>query len=444
MTKNSKAALLAALMIGTGGLVLSQPAMAKKEEAAAPKLSQAFVKAASAAQTAIAAKNWDAASASLEEAKKLATNDDENLVVNQLGLNLENNKLLAATNGDAAAYQAQRISLLPYVNGLIDNPKTPPADKLKLLDSRADMFYKGKRYKEAIADYEALRAGGNADVNVTLRIAQAKYFLGDVDGMLAEMQKAIVGEKAAGRAVPKEWYDYVIPRLFSANRVKETADWASALVHAYPSPAAWRQWCFTYMKLLGDDAKPDYEKRIDLYRLVRASGGLAGNADYVQYAFAADKLGISSETKAVLSEGRASGKVPASDPDANRLMGIATASFAAEKPFDVQIKAAKASKSGDLSWQTADLLLGAGKYAEAADLYRDALSKPAGPKTARSATPDDINTHLGIALALSGDKAGAASAFKAVTGTPRSEIAKFWLTWLDIGSGSAAAKTAAS
>ena len=41
-----------------------------------------------------------------------------------------------------------------------------------------------------------------------------------------------------------------------------------------------------------------------------------------------------------------------------------------------------------------------------------------------------INLHLGMALAKSGDKAGAAAAFNAVTG-PRADIAKFWLTYLN-------------
>ena len=39
------------------------------------------------------------------------------------------------------------------------------------------------------------------------------------------------------------------------------------------------------------------------------------------------------------------------------------------------------------------------------------------------------NLHIGMALARSGDKAGATAALNAVTG-PRAEIAKFWLTYL--------------
>ena len=76
------------------------------------------------------------------------------------------------------------------------------------------------------------------------------------------------------------------------------------------------------------------------------------------------------------------------------------------------------------SVQAGDAHLGRGEYAKAIALYKQALSK--------GVTDSDIaNTHLEIALASSGDKAGAKAAFTAVTGAQRADIAAFWLTWLD-------------
>ena len=43
----------------------------------------------------------------------------------------------------------------------------------------------------------------------------------------------------------------------------------------------------------------------------------------------------------------------------------------------------------------------------------------------------EINTRLGVALAMGGDKAGAKTAFGAVTGSPSAEIAALWITYLD-------------
>ena len=66
-----------------------------------------------------------------------------------------------------------------------------------------------------------------------------------------------------------------------------------------------------------------------------------------------------------------------------------------------------------------DLLYGYGQFAKAAELYRAALTKS-------GADASLINLHLGMALARSGDKAGATAALNAVTGA-RAEIAKYWL-----------------
>jgi Flp pilus assembly protein TadD len=69
-----------------------------------------------------------------------------------------------------------------------------------------------------------------------------------------------------------------------------------------------------------------------------------------------------------------------------------------------------------------DRYYGMGQYQKAADLYRQAMGKP-------GVDAGVANLHLGMALARSGDKAGATSAFNAVSG-PRSDIAKFWLLYL--------------
>ena len=44
---------------------------------------------------------------------------------------------------------------------------------------------------------------------------------------------------------------------------------------------------------------------------------------------------------------------------------------------------------------------------------------------------DQVNVHLGIALALSGDKAGAKAAFAAVPAGTTGDIAQFWGLSLD-------------
>jgi hypothetical protein len=70
-------------------------------------------------------------------------------------------------------------------------------------------------------------------------------------------------------------------------------------------------------------------------------------------------------------------------------------------------------------------------------MYRAALSKG-------GVDANEVNTRLGIALARSGDKAGAQAAFGAVTGNPRAGIAALWTTWTQVGSSPATAAAPAA
>jgi Flp pilus assembly protein TadD len=69
-----------------------------------------------------------------------------------------------------------------------------------------------------------------------------------------------------------------------------------------------------------------------------------------------------------------------------------------------------------------DALLSLGRNAEAAEMYRLALTRV-------GEDPELVNTRLGIALARAGQRAEAEAAFRAVTGS-RAELAALWQVWL--------------
>jgi hypothetical protein len=64
-----------------------------------------------------------------------------------------------------------------------------------------------------------------------------------------------------------------------------------------------------------------------------------------------------------------------------------------------------------------------GEYGKALELYRMAAGKP-------GVDSSTTNLHIGMALARTGDKAGAAAALNSVTGA-HAEIAKYWLLFLN-------------
>jgi predicted Zn-dependent protease len=69
----------------------------------------------------------------------------------------------------------------------------------------------------------------------------------------------------------------------------------------------------------------------------------------------------------------------------------------------------------------ADRFYGLGDYAKAAEMYRAAKAKGADANL--------VNLRTGIALAASGDKAGAVAALNSVGGA-RAGVAKYWLLYL--------------
>ena len=121
----------------------------------------------------------------------------------------------------------------------------------------------------------------------------------------------------------------------------------------------------------------------------------------------------------MLDEGLASAQIKASDPvfgDIQKALvgkGIADGGGAA-------LPAKRAPRCRPHSCESAIAYYGAGNYAKAAEMYRQAAAKGADANLA--------NLRLGEALARSGDKAGAAAALGAVGGS-LSEIAKFWLVY---------------
>ena len=89
--------------------------------------------------------------------------------------------------------------------------------------------------------------------------------------------------------------------------------------------------------------------------------------------------------------------------------------------LDGQAKAAAGRAHGEAVMALGEASYGYGDYAKAAEMFRAAQGKS-------GVDAELANLRLGMALAASGDKAGATAALDLVTG-PRAEIARYWLTY---------------
>lgn len=426
-----QAARLAVLMASVSGLVFGVPAGAQKKGKDAPvanaapavKLSNEVRAAAIKAQTALQAKDLAAAEPLVIATEAAAKTDDENYYASTLRLNYESQKLTVTAAGDPGVFARGERALAAPLDALIANPKTPPADVGRYLNLRGKIEQDANKPAEALAFYLKSQAAGFQSSDLGLSIVKARMDSGDTAGGAAGLKALIATEEAAGRKAPEAWYRYGIARLNAAKMRPQVIEWLQRLAQAYPTPKNWRDVIITYGFEGSTASRLDKRQRVDLFRLLRAANALADQSDFSEYAQSAYDIGLPNESVAVIKEGRASGKIPAASASMNVLFTEASKLAAIESLASLE-KQAAAAKTGELAAQTADAYLGSSNYAKAIELYNIALAKGVSK-------PDEVQTHIGIAQTLTGDKAAAKASFAKVTTAPRSEIASFWSLWSD-------------
>jgi len=278
--------------------------------------------------------------------------------------------------------------------------------------------YNLKQFPQAIAAFEKVQQLEPGNQEIIPLLAQARSVGGNPADAVATLRQAIAQQSANGAKAPEDLYKRTISVAYKA-KLPVTAEISRQWVAAYPTAANWSDAIRIYRNLNNTDEAAT----LDLFRLTRAAKAMKDDGDYDRYAYLALSKGYPGEAKLVLEEGVAAGVVNVS-----------------KSPFKEEMEQAKAKSAGEaaslgtaatkgLSAPTAkaalangDLLYGYGEYAKAAEIFRAALKKP-------GADANLINLHLGMALARSGDKAGATAALNAVTG-PRAEVAKYWLTYV--------------
>ena len=424
----SKLAVAALLTTSVGGLTVAMPAAAQKkdEQKGGMKLSKPVAAIAKSAQDAIAAKNFAVADPILIQVETLATTDDDKYVAAALRYDYENQKLAAAQAANPKA-PLDQTALAKPLDALIAAKNTPAADRGKYLYRRGQLASIGGQFQVATQYYAQAKAAGYSDPDFELQLIKTKFQSGDVPGGLTDLEAEVNKQEAAGTKAPEAYYRYAIAQANQRQLKPQTMTWLKKYITAYPTTANWRAILITYGLQPTSIVKLDKSQSIDLFRLLRASGSLADQALYEEYAQGVYDRGLPYEAQAVVREGQASGKLPATSSAAKAIAADSAVAIRDEGSLAAQEKKAAAAKDGKLASQVGDAYLGQGNYAKAIELYRSALTKG-------GVAVDEVNTHLGIALARSGDKAGATSAFALVTTEPRAGIAQLWTTYVAVGS----------
>lgn len=400
----------AALALGTVGLVMSAPAQAKKEQApAAPKvqLSKEYRAAVVPIDADIKAGKLEGISARLDTLAQFQAPDERYTT--------------AALRYAAAKTSNNSAEIRKAVVGMIDSGSTSITNGMQLNLAAGQMAFGAKDFADATARLgEAIRLG-NKDGDTYIILAESNFQTGKSNEGLAFAEQAIAAKQAAGQKAPEDWYRRALSVAFKARNNAQIAKWSRLQLAAYPTAENWR----TSLVLYRDGAKLPFDQAIDLYRLMRATHSLAGERDFYEYATLTGDHGLPGETKAVLEEGMASGAIGTANKTINETLASARAKVAGDQAsLGAAERQASAASTGKPAAATADAFMGYGQDARAVALYKVALQKG-------QVDADTVNTRMGIALARQGMTVEAKQALGLVTGA-RSDIAKFWLTWLNL------------
>ena len=343
--------------------------------------------------------------AKLAAANAVAKTPDDKYMIAQLQL-------------QAALAQKDDAALGSAIDAVLATGRGNPAMLARLQLKSGELKYQAKDYEGAATALKAVVAADPNNADALALLADTRNRQQQPAQALELFQRAVAAKKATGQPVPKDWSQRAVALAYN-NKLPSAGQLALDWVKADPTPSNWRDAIQIYAETNGI-AEAD---RIDLYRLQRAAGALKGEGDYYKYVNGVSTKGLPAEGFAVMQEGFAANAITKSSPTFSDLTAALTKRAATQRAtLAADEKAALADATARPAMFTGDAYLGIGEYAKAAALYRAALGKSGADK-------DLANLRLGIALARSGDKAGAAAAFNAAGGS-RAPIAKVWLTWL--------------
>lgn len=326
----------------------------------------------------------------------------------------EDHYLIARMQLTAAVAAKNNAAISAAIDGIAASNYLDAARLSDLYVGLGGALYNNKQYPEAVVAYQKALTINPQNAEASGVIADAYMAAGQNDQAIIAMEHYIQAKTAAGQK-PEEPYYHRAWSLAYEKQSPAAMDLAREWVAAYPSPERWTSAIDIYRNYNLGDA----EATMDALRLKQALGILTPGEYSLLARTAADQL-IFGEAQAVLNAGIAAKKIDPASPDQRDLViGLKTKA----KPTAADLATAmKVAANAKALMRIGDNYAAMGDYANAVAAYKLAMAKPDGDAAL-------ANLHIGMALARSGDKAGATAALNAVTG-PRAPIAKYWLTYL--------------
>ncbi|EQB16986.1 hypothetical protein RLDS_06010 [Sphingobium lactosutens DS20] len=390
--------------------LMTVPVSAKKKKivVAGPPITMSDSFRASAASAETALKARDTATAASRINALSPTSDFESYVAAAMRYQL------AVQRRDV---QAQRIAL----TDLFKSPELPKAEAPRLRYIAGYLSFMVGNYDDATAQLDYAKTLGYDGIDATMLRADIALRRNKPKEARPLLREALARQRASGQEVPLAWIDRAISLAYQAQDFKEVGALYRERLARTASPQDWRSALTNYMSAADLEA----QAQLDLYRLQAANGAMASERDYQAYAQLAEKAGFFAEAKAIIEAGRKAGKLTAKQAATSQLLKTVTPKATKEiAGLPAMAKKAAAASTGKEALALGDNYVSLAQFPQAVEQYRLALSK-GGVDAGR------VNARLGIALARSGDYAGAQAALAQATDSDWASVAGFWSTWID-------------
>lgn len=385
MIRNTvRAALTAALLLGTASVALAQTA---------PKLTAGVQKALVEAQTAAKKQDFPAAMAAIEKAKAVSSRTPyDDLQINRYGMSLyvqQKDMANAAVYGEAAAD--------------IDPAAIPETEKSAVYTAGLQLALNAKHYDKASKYAKALIALPTPpDASIQAMAAQAFYLGGDYAGAQAQAQKNVDAAKAANKQPARTDFEIIMSAQVQQKNQAGAEQTLEQMVVAFNDPKDWAQMLSVSLGIKGM-RDIDY---VYLGRLMFATGANIPATDMQLVGSNANKQGFYGDAEQAQKKGG-----PA--PDAR---------MAADRKSIPQQITAGAKQGGEYNVKLAQALYGYGMYAEAETAARLAKSK------GDAKDPTEADMVIGLSQQAQGKYSEAATTLGAIT-APNPAAARVLRLW---------------
>lgn len=391
-------AILGGVLAASSGSAQVAPQSTPLQYSVSPDVREAVQQ----AQTAIAQRNFPAASAYLNQASASVQTDGDRY-------------LLASTQLDVANRTFNTAAQVAAINILLSSPLITAAQSAEYYYHRARISYHGQNLDAARADLQAAIDRGTANPRIFVALASLASGPSQNATALALVERAMAIHETAAVPVPVDWYRRAIHFSQELGNTAKVAAFGQAMLAEHPSQRNWRDVLIQHREIYAADP----EAALDLWRLQDAAGALTGEFDYRDYARVAHGRTLPAEIERIVQAGRAANMLDGGNSEIATLdRGTTRAAQSLRSALPGRAQSAASAATGTNALAAANDYMALGDYAAAIPLFRMAIEKG-------SVDAELANLRLGMALARTGDAAGAAVALNQLVG-PRASIARLW------------------